>query len=261
MQPNHATPRAKIVPGAPAVVASRTFTKTSAGRVYDNGLRLRKGLVVTAGWQKRYFPKGHYHFPFYRQNYVAGQCYVSPFGFFVGICVPFIGINECQIFPPATVFIDLPVFSGDVCTGYHDGNDDNLFNDPTINDEQPGLLNAIDHLTEAFQAGNIDGLVTLIDPSVTISIFQNGHYKYSLPSNDYVDIARDAILSMQASQLNLSYLHQRAPGVFSVGGKLTTKDSMGKVQTVWVSYVLQDISGRWTLTQVGTAPARKIKLF
>jgi len=246
-----------VVASAPAVVNARKFTRTPAGRVYDNGLTLRKGIPVTAAWQKRYFPKGHYHFPYYQQNYIRGQCFISPFGFYFGVCVPYIGIADCRIFPPAVVFIDLPVYDGVQCTGFSDADDDNLFNDPTLNDEQPGLLNAIDNLTEAFQGGNIDGLVTLIDPNTSIAIYQTGKYQYSLPANDYIDLARDAIQSTHTVQFSLTYLHQRGPGVFSVAGKHTYNDQNGHLQTTWVSFVLQDISGQWTLTQAGTSPGRK----
>jgi len=258
--PNHQTPRRTITPSAPAIQAHRQFTKTSAGRVYDNGLTLRKGTVVTAAWQKHYFPKGHSHFPAYRQNFVRGETFMSPFGFFFGVCVPYIAISECRIFPPSVVFIDVPVFNGPVCSGFSDVNDQNLFNDPTLNLEQPGLLNAVDNLTETFQGGNIDGLVSLIDPNTNIAIYLSGKYQYSLPANDYIDLSRDAIQSVNNVKFTLNYLHQRAPGVFSVGGTQTYRDPNGLIQTTWVSFVLQDISGNWTLTQVGTAPGHKARI-
>jgi hypothetical protein len=155
------------------------------------------------------------------------------------------------------VFVDLPLFNGNNCTGFADAADQNMFDDPSINQDQPGLLNAIDDLTETFQGGNIDGLVTLVDPNTSIAIYQNGHYQYSMPANDYIDIARDAIKSMNTVKFSLTYLHQRGPGVFSVSGKQTYNDQNGRLQTTWVSFVLQDISGQWTLTQVGNAPGTK----
>lgn len=256
-QPAHETARRPIVSTAPAIQAQRKFTKTSTGRVYDNGLTLRKGIPVTVAWQKHYFPKGHYHFPGYRNTFVRGQSFRSPFGFFFGVCVPYIAASECRVFPPAVVFIDVPVFNGVVCTGFSDDGDQNLFNDPSLDQEQPGLLNAIDDLTEAFQGGNIDGLVTLIDPNTSIAVYLNGHYQYSISASDYIDLSRDAIQSMHTVGFSLTYLHQRAPGVFSVAGKHSYQDQNGQTQTTWESFVLQDISGQWTLTQVGTAPGRK----
>jgi hypothetical protein len=252
--------RRPIVPNAPAIQVQRRFTKTPAGRVYDNGLTLRRGVPVSAAWQKQYFPKGHYHFPYYRNAFVRGQTFRSPFGFFFGACVPYIAASECRVYPPAVVFIDIPVYNGVQCIGFDDADDQNLFNDPNLDQDQPGLENAIDDLTEAFQGGNIDGLVTLIDPNTSIAVYLDGHYQYSLSASDYLDLARDAIKSMHTVQFTLSYLHQRAPGVFSVAGQQTYQDQNGQVQTTWVSFVLQDISGQWTLTQVGTSPGRKRKI-
>src|SRR5579862_4081041 len=170
-RPNRGTVRTPVVPNAPATQSQRKFTKTAAGRVYDNGLTLRKGATASSPWQKKYFPKGHFHFPFYRTSFVRGQTYVSPFGFFFGVCVPFITASECHVFPPSVVFIDIPVYNGLQCTGYTDDGGANLINDPDLNQEQPGLLNAIDYLTEAFQGGNIDGLVSLIDPNTMVAVY------------------------------------------------------------------------------------------
>ncbi|MCW3099539.1 MAG: hypothetical protein JWL77_5157 [Chthonomonadaceae bacterium] len=254
--PNQTTVRRPVVPNAPEIQVQRRFTKTSEGRVYDNGLRLRKGIPVTAAWQKRYFPKGHYHFPYYRNTFVRGQTFLSPFGFYYGASVPYISASEGRIYPPAVDFIDVPVYSGGRYTGFEDANDQNLFDDPNLDQEEPGLRNAIDCLTEAFQGGNIDCLVTLVDPNTSIAIYQNGHYQYSLPANDYIDLARDAVQSMHTVDFRLNDLHQRAPNVFSVAGRQTYQDQNGQTRTTWVSFVLQDIGGHWTLTQVGTAPER-----
>jgi hypothetical protein len=248
------TVRRPIVPNAPTTQVQRQFTKTPAGRVYDNGLTLRKGRPVSDAWQKPYFPKGHYHFPYYRNTFVRGQTFRSPFGFFFGACVPYISASECRIYPPAVVFIDIPVLSGNQYIGFEDASDQNLLDDPNLDQDQPGLRNAIDDLTEAFQGGNIDGLVTLIDPNTSIAVYQNGHYQYSLSASDYIDLSRDAIQSMHTVAFTLNDLHQRAPSVFSVAGQQTYQDQNGETLTTWVSFVLQDISGQWTLTQVGTAP-------
>jgi hypothetical protein len=222
--------------------------------MYDNGLSLRKGIKVSTSWQRRYFPKGHYHFPFYRTSYLAGSCFISPFGFFFGVCVPFIGVTGCNVYPPTVAFIDVPIYSGVQCTGYVNADQENLFNDPTLDQDEPGLKNAIDDLTEAFQGGDIDGLVTLINPNMSIAVYLRGKYRYSIAANDYVDLARDAIQSMHTVGFSLTYLHERAPGVFAVSGRQTYIDGSGNTETAWVSFVLQDISGQWTLTQIGNAP-------
>ncbi|MDR3687920.1 MAG: hypothetical protein P4L46_00980 [Fimbriimonas sp.] len=232
----------------------RTFTKTGQGRRYDNGLVLRKGAKITEDWQRHYFPRGHVHFPYYRSTFVAGASFRSPFGFYFGVCVPYVDIRVCHAFPPAVLFVDVPIYSGQNCQGFYNADDGNLINDPTLDQTEPGLNNALDEIVETFQGGNIDGLVSLIDPNMSVAVYERGQYQYSLSSNDFVDMTRDAIQSTQTISLDLQYLHRRSPGVYCVSGRHVYKDPSDRTRTVFVSYVLQDIGGQWTLTQVGTSP-------
>jgi hypothetical protein len=242
------TPTARIRDG-------RTFTRSKQGRVYDNGLILWRGQTANAAWERHYFPQGHFHFPYYRDRFIRGQCFVSPFGFYYGICVPFIGVTDCDIFPPAVEFVDVPVYSGDTCSGFtEDGQ--NYLNDPNLDQDEPGLSNALDDLTETFQNGNVDGIVSLIDPNTSIAIYFRGNYKYSMKAQDYVNLTRDAIKQISNPDFVIHYVRQRSPNVFTVSGQQTYRDASGNVQTMWLSFVLQDISGEWTLTQAETAPGQ-----
>jgi hypothetical protein len=243
-----------VVSSTPALRSARTFTKTPQGRHYDNGLILRKATPVTKAWQKRYFRKGHYHFPHYRGRWVAGQCFISPFGFYFGVCAPFISITDCIVAPPSVEFVDVPQYSGNAWLGYEDANDPNYLNDPNLDQEEPGLNNALSELTETFGNGDIDGLVSLVDPSMRVAIYEQGQYKYSMNSNDFVDLTRDAIQSAQTVSFTINYLHQRAPAVFAVDAQHVYRDASGANRTVYASFVLQDIGGQWTLTQVETSP-------
>jgi hypothetical protein len=217
-------------------------------------LQLHKGIKVVAAWERPYFPHGTFHFPYYRQNYAKGQVFISPFGFYFGICAPFLDPSCCHIFPPTIAFIDIPVYNGNDCTGYAYDQQDNWFDHSDLNDSQPGLVNAVDELSETFQNGNIDALATLISPNVSISVYLRGKYKYSLASSDFVDLTRDAIMNTHTVSFNLTTLFQRESGVFCASGTQVYTDRNGANRTVYVSYVLQDFSGQWTLTQVGTAP-------
>lgn len=252
------TPRQPVVRrsgGVSRVIQDqRTFTKTTQGRQYDNGLVLRKGIRVTETWQRHYFPHGYIHFPYYRPTFIAGQCFISPFGFYFGVCAPFIDISACSVFPPATVFVDVPVYNGNDCIGYPGLADANMINDPNLDQERPGLNNALDELYETFQGGDIDGIVSLINPNMRIAIFERGQYQYSMSANDFTDMTRDAIQSTKTVEYSLDYLHQRSADVFCVSGHNVYTDPNGRQRTVYVSYVLQDISGLWTLTQVETSP-------
>lgn len=248
------------MPTSPIVKNQRDFTRTWAGRVYHNGVRLRRGSKVSSAWQRRFFPGGRYHYPYYRQNYVQGSVFISPFGFYFGIAAPFIEASRCRIFPPAVAYIDQPLYVGERWDGWQVYPGENWFNRPDL-DEEPGLANAVDELTETFQNGDIDTLVALIDPNMSIAVYERGKYQYSMPSNDFVDLTRDMLNSTKTVAFSLNDLQERAPGVFCVSGSHRYENPDGNVQTTYVSFVLQDIGGNWTLTQVETAPGENRALW
>lgn len=249
-------PRKPRAPKAPANLSQAFFTKTTFGRDYDNGVHLRKGRRVTSDWEKRFFRKGYCHFPYYRPRYTRNLTFISPFGFFYGVCPPYISSTVVNLYPPAVAFVDVPVYNGDNCIGFQDVGDQNLLNDSNLDAEEPGLANAIDQLTETFQDGNINALVTLIDPNIDIAVYERGQYKYSMSGDNYLDLTRDAIKSTQTVQFSIDYLHQTSPTVFTASGRHIYRDPYGNQQTIYVSFGLQDFSGQWTLTQVETAPSR-----
>ena len=61
------TPGARSSPSR----VQRAFTKTPQGRRYDNGMQLRHGMPVRADWQRRYFPHGVVHYPYYFPTYTS----------------------------------------------------------------------------------------------------------------------------------------------------------------------------------------------
>jgi len=241
----------------PQGIAQRTFTRTPQGRHYDDGMLLRHGMPVNADWQRRYFRRGRFHYPYYYPTYNAATVVVSPFAFYFGVCAPFLLRTHCHIAPPAVVYIDIPIFVGDTCQGYAPINtEDNYLDLDALRDREPGLANAVDELREAFGRGDIDALVALVDPNTQVAIFEKGQYRYSLAPNDFVDMSRDAFQSTQTIAFDLTRIYERAAGVYVVSGEHVYRDQNGDSRKVYVSYVLEDIGGDWTLTQVGTAPDR-----
>jgi hypothetical protein len=242
---------------APQAVAQREFTKTAQGRHYDNGIQLRHGQPVHEEWQRRYFKQGRYHYPFYAGSYNSASVFISPFGFYFGVCAPFIARDHCYVAPPPAIFIDIPIYSGDTCQGYQPINQaDNYLDLDDLKDREPGLANAVDELREAFGRGDIDALVSLTEPNQRIAIFERGRYQYSLDADDFLDMSRDAFQSTQTIAFDITAIHERAAGVFVVSGQHVYADPSGHSRAVYVSYVLENINDTWTLTQVGTAPDR-----
>ena len=234
----------------------RTFTRTSQGRRYENGTQLRPAVRANQSWQRPYFPRGNSYYPYYEPRYSASLTYISPFGFYFGIAAPFLSRQRVYDRRPRNVYVELVSYRGDNFQRYDDTRSENYFDRRDLGRSEPGLNNAIDELREAFGRGNIDSLATLVDPQTEIAIFERGAYSYSMDANDYLDVARDAIASTRTIRFDLTMLHRRANGVYAVSGRHDYRDRNGRSRTVYVSYVLESIDDRWTLTQVGAAPDR-----
>ena len=234
----------------------RTFTRTTQGRRYDNGMTLRPSVTIRGNWQKPFFPRGHAYYPHYEQRYNPQRNFISPFGFYFGIVPAYIARAYGYDRRPNFAYVETTTYNGNNFRGYTTTQDTNYFNDRSLTQREPGLLNAIDELHEAFRSGNIDALVALTDPSTEIAIYLRGKYEYSMEANDYLDLTRDALSSLKTLQFDLTLLHKRAEGVFVVSGKHVYWGQNRETRTVYVSYVLESLRDQWTLTQVGTAPDR-----
>jgi hypothetical protein len=87
-------------------------------------------------------------------------------------------------------------------------------------------------------------------------VFRRGKYDYSMDANDYLDVTRDAMRVIQTVDFKIEHVRRKADGVWSLAGRHVYRDKNGSRRTVFVSFVLERIHGRWTITQVGTAPER-----
>lgn len=245
-----------IIRSTTTLRSQRSFTRTTQGRRYDNGMALRPAVRVSQSWERPFFPRGHNFYPYYQQRYNTTSISISPFGFYFGVVPAYISRAHTLNRQPGVAYIEEMVYGGDRFRGYIHSSDSNYFEDRSLGQRQPGLMNALDELHEAFRSGNIDSLVALTDPNTEIAIYQKGEYVYSLSAGDYLDLTRDALASVKTLQFDLTLLHKRADGVFVASGKHLYRDRNNRSRTVYVSYVLESIQGQWTLTQVGTAPDR-----
>lgn len=155
------------------------------------------------------------------------------------------------------IYVDIPLYSGVNCRGYAPiSREDNYLERDYLWQREPGIGSAVDELREAFGHGNIDALVALTDPNVQIAVFLQGKYEYTLDANDFVDLTRDGLQGIDTISFDITRVHERSAGIYVVSGEHVYRDRNGQRRKVYVSYVLEDIKGIWTLTQVGTAPDR-----
>jgi hypothetical protein len=230
------------------------FTRSREGRNYNNGIVLRSGTNYRDHYFARYFRNDFYYFPHYSSGFSLSLNFFSPYSYYYGVCPPYIYRNYGYYYPPTYVYVDVPVYSGNDWRGYRDDRDDRDYRDDVRDFREDGLDTATDDLREAFRSNDINPLVNLTDPNVKIAVFLKGKYEYSLNANDYLDMTRDMLQTTDTVQFDLTRFHKRAAGVYVISGKHVYTDKEGNKRTVYVSFVVERLNGRWTLTQVGTAP-------
>ena len=236
------------------------FTRSMEGRRYENGLVLRPGGYVSYPGLRPYFPHAYSYYPYYCPTFSASLVFYSPYSYYYGVCPPYIYRRHCYYRPPSYVYIEVPVYLGSVSRGYDGDLDDYYLSRSSYEldarDRESGLDRAVDALHEAFRYNSIESLVDITDPGVRIAVFRKGKYEYSLDSGDFLDMTRDAMRTTDTIQFDLYRVRRRASGVYVVSGRHIYRNRDGERRTVYVSYVLERLRGRWILTQVGTSPDR-----
>lgn len=240
--------------------AQDIFTRSAEGRRYQHGIVLRQGGYIENQRIRYYFGHGYSYYPYYCPTYDYAVVYYSPFSYYYGVCPPYIYRRHCHYRPPSLVYIEVPVYVNNVSRGYDSDLDDyylsrnNYYYDDRNLDR--ALARAIDDLREAFRNCDINLLAELTDPKVHIAVYRRGTYEYSLSPNDYLDMTRDMMRTTETIDFDLYRVRRRARDVYVVSGKHVYRNRDGDRRTVYVSFVLERLRGRWTLTQVGTAPDR-----
>jgi len=240
--------------------AQDIFTRSAEGKRYQHGVILRQGGYIDNRRIRIYFPHGYAYYPYYCPTYDYGVVFYSPYYYYYGVCPPYIYRRHCYYRPPAVIYIEVPVYVNNVSRGYDSDLDDYYLsrNDYYYDDQYRDrtLNRAIDNLRDAFRDSNIDLLAELTDPNVRIAVFRRGKYEYTLEANDYLDMTRDMMRTTETIDFDLYRVRRRARDVYVVSGKHVYLNRDDEKRTVYVSFVLERLQGRWVLTQVGTAPDR-----
>jgi hypothetical protein len=238
--------------------AHSIFTRSMEGRRYNSGIVLRDGYRISHPRIRYYFSAGFCSFPYYHHTYDPGLVFWSPFSYYYNVCPPYIYRHRTFYRPPSFFYVEVPVYVGNDCRGYDSDLDDYYLNRSyyDLDERDRELRQAIDALRESFRYGAIEPLVELTHPDVRIAIFRKGKYEYTVEPNDFLDMTRDAMRATDTISYDLYRFKKRAAGVYVVSGRHTYRNRDGEKRTVYVSYVIERLNGRWVLTQVGTAPDR-----
>ncbi len=239
------------------------FTRSNEGRRYQHGIELRGAVriehprlrIYFGNWDTCYFP---YYAPVYQPTYV----YYSPYAYYYEVCPPYVNRVVTYYRPPSVVYINLPIYVGNEYRGYRDDRryDDYYLDQPSWRYDDRwrewGVDSAIRNIEEAFRYSDINLLAEVMDPSVRIGIFRSGKYEYSLSSNDYLDLTRDMMRTTDTLDFRVDRVQRRSDGVVVLSARHIYRGPGGQRRTVYLSFALERLYGRWIVTQIGTAPDR-----
>lgn len=116
-----------------------------------------------------------------------------------------------------------------------------------------------DRLDEALadiRSGWISGRNDLIErhvrPGQTIAVLLDGQYDYSVSSDDYLGMTRDAIMDLNTTSFVWDTVRERGDGMVTAYGEHAFR-SADKVRTVYVTYTFQKVGRDYFLTEVGSS--------
>ena len=240
--------------------AHAIFTRSSEGRRYETGVALRPSYRIQDVYVRRYFRTGECHFPYYWPTYQQTVVYFSPYSVYYGVCPPYLLRRYTYYRRPTVIYIEVPIYRDRVFVGFDSYRDDYYLSDRVYRlhdgDLPQAVRDAFADIEEAFRYSDIDLLARYADPSTRIAVFRNGEYEYSLHANDYLDMTRDAMREWDTLSFDLYRVRRRSDGVYVASGRHDYRDREGRRRTVYVSFAVERLFGRWVLTQVGTAPDR-----
>jgi hypothetical protein len=102
-------------------------------------------------------------------------------------------------------------------------------------EDQPGLL--LNHIRTDRQ----------------IAVYLDGRYSYSINTDDYIAMTRDAFEKVETVSFNFTSVRERSSGDYVAYGKHEYYGAEDEIKTVYVSYTFHKEGDRWFITEVGSS--------
>lgn len=124
-----------------------------------------------------------------------------------------------------------------------------------VSDPSRRALNtALSDIEQAWEQKDIDRFMMYVRPKSSIAIFMKGSYAYSLDWLDYSDMTRDAMTSIDTKSFQFEKLTRRQKtGEITAYGRHKFYDWDGSLDTVYVRYTFERVSGEWYITEAETS--------
>lgn len=206
------------------------------------------GYGYYPGWNDSYFFYSNYVFsPF------GNTCVISPW-YYYSMLPGYIAPIGCTYF--ATPFFN--VWPGTVYY-WNQGSDwANNLGAPYGDQNQESVSNldvALSDIQKMFVQHNIQNLVSVTNPDLSIPIFIDGKYQYSLNGQDFYGLMRDNIMSVNTVRYTI--LDVRRNGYQArVLASQEFYDAWGQYQRVYQQFIVDFGGSQAIITQFGTSHSR-----
>jgi len=120
--------------------------------------------------------------------------------------------------------------------------------------------NSLDHalsdIRSAWKLGDSDLLLRHVRSDIRIDVLLDRSYAYSVNSDDYEDMTRDAVRSTDTTDFDWYSVRGRGDDRVIAYAKHKFYNPSGERKVVYVSYLLERRGGEWVITEVGSSLKR-----
>lgn len=157
-------------------------------------------------------------------------------------CPPFIPVfRVVYVQRPVYVYIEVPV---DIPTVYY-------LERPQREPDSKELL--IGDLRRAWIYRDITLIERYVRPNSYIAVYLDGRYAYSISSQDYIDLTRDALRAIKTDRIAFDRVFKRGEDQLVLYGIHEYLDEAGQSKRIYIMYTLERDGSRWYLIEVGSS--------
>jgi len=209
----------------------------------------RPTYVVPHGYTPPTYRLGHYYYPgpqavkprFYGYwSFTSYPNYTCRSVYFYYDVFPYIEMTRVIIeqAEPEIVYVEQPVYSDGA---QYDA--DSRF---------AGLDDALADIRSAWIAERFDLIQRHVLAGRRIQVFLDGNYDYTISSDDYLSMTRDALEDMETVSFIWDKVREREDGQITAFGSHTYRAN-GAEHTVYISYTVMRVENKYYVTEVGSS--------
>jgi hypothetical protein len=204
-------------------------------------------------WDIDRFHSYPWSFRYYVYDYRPLYSYPSLYCFYYDFFPPYIYGHRAYYIPLVVRhyrYVDVPL----IILSYNSYNWDGDYY--LWDSSQRSLSDALRDIRRAWERNDIDLLMDHVRRGSRIAVYIRDEYAYSVDSQDYYDMTRDAMSVIRTRSFELDRIRRRDNAEVVAYGRHSYSDQEDSSKTVYVSYTLERRGSEWYITEVGSSSSR-----